>query len=258
MSIAHSMPQHRQPMLPYHKTDYVKPANVHARKQTSGYFHSQVVYSKLEEFEITDLGKTAKLLTATFQTTYITPTILRINFPTTNRRRRSPTGNLYGNRFYISVSYDNIHFGESMPIVIFNDVCYTCSALTLECNITRTCKDSSTRQNTNIKKNKEGNDISLALITVLCIVSIIIPAVVCVLLYLKIRPTTRFSSKVDIKKPSSMCGQFPPQLYETINKDCIPSQPPNYKSLSPQSFTTTSVCGPEQLYTNHCINSNQC
>lgn len=86
--------------------------------------------------QITDLGKTAKLSTATFETTHITPTILRINFPTTNRRRRSTSGNLYGIGFHISLSYDNIHFGESMPIVIFNDVCYTCSASTLECNIT--------------------------------------------------------------------------------------------------------------------------
>uniref|UniRef100_K1RD59 Uncharacterized protein n=1 Tax=Magallana gigas TaxID=29159 RepID=K1RD59_MAGGI len=70
-----------------------------------------------------------------------------------------------------------MHFGESMPIVIFNDVCYTCSASTLECNITRTCGDSSSSQNINIKKEKEGNDISLALITALCIVSVIILAV---------------------------------------------------------------------------------
>lgn len=90
----------------------------------------------ISSFKITDLGKTTKLSTATFQTTHITPTILRINLPTTNRRRRSPSGNLYGIGFHISLSYDNIHFGKSMPIVIFNDVCYTCSVSTLECNIT--------------------------------------------------------------------------------------------------------------------------
>lgn len=95
------------------------------------YLHNIVFF-----FKITDLGKTANLSTAIFQTTLITPTILRINFPTTNRRRRSPSGNLYGIGFHISLSYDKIHFGESMPIVIFNDVCYTCNVSTLECNIT--------------------------------------------------------------------------------------------------------------------------
>lgn len=124
-----------------------------------------------------------------------------------------------------------------MPIVIFNDVCYTCSVSTLECNITRSCEDSLSKQNTNVKKDKE--EISLALISALCIVSVIILAVVCVSLYLKIRPNTRLSPKVDINSPSSKCEQFPPQLYETIDADFIPSQPPNYESLSPQSFATT-------------------
>lgn len=96
------------------------------------YFHTRLISS----IKITYLGKTARLSTTTFQTTYITPTILRINLPTTNRRRRSPSGNLYGIGFHISLSYDNIHFGKSMPIVIFNDVCYICSVSTLECNIT--------------------------------------------------------------------------------------------------------------------------
>lgn len=95
------------------------------------YFHTRLISS----IKITYLGKTARLSTTTFQTTYITPTILRINLPTTNRRRRSPSGNLYGIGFHISLSYDNIHFGKSMPIVIFNDVCYICSVSTLECNI---------------------------------------------------------------------------------------------------------------------------
>lgn len=204
-----------------------------------GFFHSEVVYAKLEEFEITDLGKTDRLSTATLKTTHITPTILRINLPTINLRRRSSYGNLYGIGFYISLSYDNMHFGESMPIVIFNDVCYTCSASTLECNITRTCEDSSSSQNINIKKEKEGNDISLALITALCIVSVIILAVVCVLLYLKIRTTTCLSPKNDIKSPSSKCGECSPHLTETTNTDSITSQPPNYESLSPSSFITT-------------------
>lgn len=63
--------------------------------------------------------------------------------------------------------------------------------------------------------------------------------------------TLIFSPENDIKSPSSKCGQFPPQLYETINTDCIPSKPPNYESLSPQFFTSTSVGGTGHLDTNH-------
>lgn len=29
-----------------------------------------------------------------------------------------------------------MHFSESMTIIIYNDACYICSAITLECNIT--------------------------------------------------------------------------------------------------------------------------
>lgn len=66
----------------------------------------------------------------------MSPTVLRINFPTLTRRKRSYSGYTYGRGFQISLSYDEIHFSESMTVIIYNDACYSCSASTLKCNIT--------------------------------------------------------------------------------------------------------------------------
>lgn len=66
---------------------------------------------------------------------YIIFIILWINLLIINCRRCFLFGNLYGIGFYISLFYDNMYFGEFMFIVIFNDVCYICSVLMLECNI---------------------------------------------------------------------------------------------------------------------------
>lgn len=60
--------------------------------------------------------------------------MLRIIFPTSYRKRRSASKNVYG--FYISLSYDEINYSDSLTLVIYNDLCYSCSASTMECNRT--------------------------------------------------------------------------------------------------------------------------
>lgn len=85
--------------------------------------------------QITNLGKTTVLSTYNIQATYVNPTILRINFPTNSR---SSSGNTWGNGFYISLSYDAKHFGDSLVMIIYNDVCYSCNASTLACTNTVT------------------------------------------------------------------------------------------------------------------------
>lgn len=86
-------------------------------------------------FQITNLGRTTVSSTYNTQATYINPTILRINFPPNSR---SSSGNAWGNGFYISLSYDAKHFGDSLVMIIYNDVCYSCNASTLECKNTVT------------------------------------------------------------------------------------------------------------------------
>lgn len=81
------------------------------------------------------MGKTTVLSTYNIQATYVNPTILRINFPTNSR---SSSGNTWGNGFYISLSYDAKHFGDSLVMIIYNDVCYSCNASTLACTNTLT------------------------------------------------------------------------------------------------------------------------
>lgn len=80
--------------------------------------------------QITKFGRTMVSSTYNTQATYINPTILRINFPPNSR---STSANIWGNGFYISLSYDAKHFGDSLVMIIYNDVCYSCNASTLEC-----------------------------------------------------------------------------------------------------------------------------
>lgn len=86
--------------------------------------------------QITDLGRTNTLSTEIVVATPTSPTVLRIDFPTPSRKKRSSLGYTYGRGFQISLSYDEIHFSESMTVIIYNDACYSCSASTLKCNIT--------------------------------------------------------------------------------------------------------------------------
>lgn len=76
------------------------------------------------------------LSTYYIQTTYINPTVLRINFPTNPRRQQSSFTNVYASGFYISLSYDENNYSDSLTLVIYNDLCYSCSASTMECNMT--------------------------------------------------------------------------------------------------------------------------
>lgn len=85
--------------------------------------------------QITNFGRLTVLSNYTTQATYINPTIVRINFPTNSR---SSSENTWGSGFNISVSYDATHFGDSLVIIIYNDVCYSCNASTLECTNTVT------------------------------------------------------------------------------------------------------------------------
>lgn len=226
-----------------------------AKTNIYGFFHSDVVYVKLEEFEITDLGRTNTLSTVIVVATPTSPTVLRIDFPTPSRKKRSSLGYTYGRGFQISLSYDEIHFSESMTVIIYNDACYSCSASTLKCNITSTCEESITKNNTviqsttvngqNVDQVSEGsitpqsalpeeNKIPLALTISLCIISAIILGVVCVLLYLKLRPKTQLSPAINyIKNPPPECGQPPVQHYETLKYDRNISPPPDYDFISP-------------------------
>ncbi|XP_065929944.1 von Willebrand factor D and EGF domain-containing protein isoform X2 [Magallana gigas] len=109
-----------------------------AKTNIFGHFRSETVYAKLEKFEITNFGRLTVLSNYTTQATYINPTIVRINFPTNSR---SSSENTWGSGFNISVSYDATHFGDSLVIIIYNDVCYSCNASTLECTNTSACQD---------------------------------------------------------------------------------------------------------------------
>lgn len=99
-------------------------------------FSLYVFLNKIFLPQITDLGRTNTLSTEIVVATPTSPTVLRIDFPAPSRKKRSSSGYTYGRGFLISLSYDEIHFSESMTVIIYNDACYSCSASTLTCNIT--------------------------------------------------------------------------------------------------------------------------
>lgn len=231
-----------------------------AKTDIFGYFQSDIVYVKMEEFEITDVGKTNTLSTEIVLATPINPTLLRINFPTATRRKRSNSGYTYGQGFQISVSYDKIHFSESMTVIIYDDTCYSCSASTLKCNFTSVCKESTTKDNTEIQSTtvngqkfdqsfegsntpqsvpSEANKIPLALIISLCVISVIILGVVSVLLFLKLKSRTQLSTTIHYTPNTQPeCGQPPVNHFENMNFERNVSPPPDYESLSRQVTDT--------------------
>lgn len=85
---------------------------------------------------MTDSGELKTVSTNVLEANYINPTVLRVNFPTNYRKRRTPFKNVYASGFNISLSYDEINYSDSLTLVIYNDLCYSCSASTLECNMT--------------------------------------------------------------------------------------------------------------------------
>lgn len=110
-----------------------------AKTNVYGVFISQTVFAKLEEFKITDSGELKTVSTNVLEANYINPTMIRVTFPTNYRKRRTPFKNVYASGFNISLSYDEINYSDSVTLVIYNDLCYSCSASTMECNMTSAC-----------------------------------------------------------------------------------------------------------------------
>lgn len=75
------------------------------------------------------------LSTSTLLSTNMTLTILKISI-LNSRSKQSPSVESYGMSFNISLSYEAIHFSESLTLVIYNDACYNCSATPPECSTT--------------------------------------------------------------------------------------------------------------------------
>lgn len=199
-----------------------------------GHFFSDTVYAKLEKFEITNFGRTMVSSTYNTQATYINPTILRINFPPNSR---STSANIWGNGFYISLSYDAKHFGDSLVMIIYNDVCFSCNASTLECTNTSACQDvSQFPKGTDNPQEPNTNDenTSLHLIISLCVVCVLTIGIIIVFIIMKRRHKGQFSPWcVDTKKLRHSPNHPPVQRYDMINFDLKKSTSQNYETLKP-------------------------
>lgn len=184
------------------------------------------------------MGRTTLLSTYNTQVTYVNPIILRIIFPTNSR----PSS---GNGFYISLSYDAKYFGDSVVMIIYNDVCYSCNASTLECINTSACQDVSqiSKVTQNPKKpDTDGENTSLPLIISLCVVFVLIIGTITVLILLKRRHTGQFSPWcVDTKKLRHLPNHPPAQSYDTINFDNKKSTSQIYETLKPPVVGRSNV-----------------
>lgn len=77
-----------------------------------------------------NLGRIRVFLIYNMLVIYINLMILRINF---FFNLRLILGNVWGNGFYISLFYDVKYFGDFLVMIIYNDVCFSCNVLMLEC-----------------------------------------------------------------------------------------------------------------------------
>lgn len=201
-----------------------------AKTNIFGYFVTNTVFAKLDEFKITDLGMTRTLTTYLSRANFINPTLLKVDFPTNYRKKGSPSENVYASGFNISLSYDEINFSDSLTIVIYNDLCYSCSAFTLQCNMTSTCNQIPGKTQNPTEKDKT----STSLIISLCVVLVLIIGTVIVMILLKRRHTGHFSPWcVEKKKPQHLQNHPPVQRYDTINLDLKKSTSQNYEILKP-------------------------
>lgn len=156
--------------------------------------------------------------------------MIRVTFPTNYRKRRTPFKNVYASGFNISLSYDEINYSDSLTLVIYNDLCYSCSASTMECNMTSACNKFPGTTN---KPNPSGKtDISLPLIIGLCIVCVLIISTITALILMKRRHTGQFSPWcVDTKEPRHVPMHPPVQRYDTLDLDLKKSTSQNYETL---------------------------
>lgn len=218
-----------------------------------GYFQSDTLYVKFKEFEVTILGGTTTLSTIILQPKYISLTLLKINIPKT-RSKRSSSVDAYGRGFYISLSYDAIHFSDYLTIVIYNDACYSCSATPPECNITSTCQKTSKKVSTvtpsstldvktddfsggsNLVSLMKKDEDSVAWIITTCVLSVIILCILAAFVVYQIKPElTKCLSItiVNLKISPLEIGKPPVQHMESNKCDRNQSPPPKYVSRSP-------------------------
>lgn len=196
-----------------------------AKTNIFGYFVSQTVFAKLDEFKVTDSGEVKTLSTYVIEANYINPTMIRIDFPNNYRKRRSPSENVYASGFYIGLSYDETNYSDSLTLVIFNDLCYNCIASTMECNMTSTCN-----QYPGIAQ-KPKNDNFLPFIIGLCVGCVLFVCTITALILMKRRHIGHYSPWcVHTKKPH-LPNHPPLQRYDTINLELKKSTPQNYEIL---------------------------
>ncbi|XP_034326433.2 von Willebrand factor D and EGF domain-containing protein isoform X1 [Magallana gigas] len=127
----------RQSIRPCKKTNIV-----------GNFLSGTTIYVKLQQYEISILGKGAVINTEKTTAQYRAPNLISVVLPSSTRRRKRSVSSELGLEFDISLSYDNTNFGEELKFIIYDDSCYDCNSTTTTCTMLDSCLHSRTNSTT--------------------------------------------------------------------------------------------------------------
>ncbi|XP_052071137.1 uncharacterized protein LOC127709569 [Mytilus californianus] len=102
-----------------------------------GVFHIPVVYCKFQHFTIAEDGKQLSGSTHIKTAVFSFDNMISCEFPESSRKRRSTNDGAEGYDIYLS--YDQINYGDSVTVIIFDEDCFTCNVSTSTCVRSETC-----------------------------------------------------------------------------------------------------------------------
>ncbi|CAC5415835.1 unnamed protein product [Mytilus coruscus] len=130
-----------------------------------GVFHTPVIYCKFQHFIISEEGKQISGSVNVRPAVFSYDNMISCEFPESSRKRRSTNEGAEG--YNIHLSYDQINYGDSVTVIIFDEECFACNVSTLTCVELETCPS-----DTGTHDDKESKSSMTAIIAV--IISIVV------------------------------------------------------------------------------------
>ncbi|XP_062588306.1 von Willebrand factor D and EGF domain-containing protein-like [Saccostrea cucullata] len=104
-----------------------------------GYFLSEDIHVKYEHVKILTNGTQMITGTSISTASYQDSSLITITLPKSTRRKRATSSEPYATAFNIHLSYDAVHFGNSMTFFIYDEQCFSCNSTTAVCEYLDTC-----------------------------------------------------------------------------------------------------------------------
>ncbi|XP_076090111.1 uncharacterized protein LOC143062191 [Mytilus galloprovincialis] len=135
-----------------------------------GIFHIPALYCKFQHFIISEEGKQISDIVNVRPAVFSYDNMISCEFPESSRKRRSTTNDAEG--FDIYLSYDQINYGDSVTVIIFDEECFTCNASTLTCVELDTCSSNTGTHDAEESKSSMTSTIAV-IISVVVFVTIV-------------------------------------------------------------------------------------